>query len=193
MVRDSLVIGHSALKQYNKIIGGDQRACTSQGIQLPDSSRLIVSNVTFVNFDTAGCAALNPCARCTKFGRKGGWPTRFEKISKINSPNMGKFHWNHVAVYDDLDSTLTGIKGASVVPKNPTLPSTCAQIVRLLALGHSQPRSADQASHSSGLHLIPSSPHLSMVRMQYLPIHMETQRVRGQKRTEHTPKAGWHL
>eukprot|EP00794_Sanderia_malayensis_P009058 gene9058-10026_t len=122
MVRDSLVIGHSALKQYNKIIGGDQRACTSQGIQLPDSSRLIVSNVTFVNFDTAGCAALNPCARCTKFGRKGGWPTRFEKISKINSPNMGKFHWNHVAVYDDLDSTLTGIKGASVVPKNPTLP-----------------------------------------------------------------------
>ena len=125
-VKDSLVVGHSKLQQYNTIIGGDQSACTKHGIQLPDSSRLIVSNVTFVNFDSSNCAALKACAHGPGFGR-GGWTTRFEKIKFVSSPNIATFEWNHQAVYEDLDGTLTGLAGSSVLPNNPTLPKTlCA-------------------------------------------------------------------
>eukprot|EP00795_Rhopilema_esculentum_P009048 gene9048-16692_t len=129
MVRDSLIVGHSQLADYNELRHADQKACTEAGIQLPASARLTVSNVTFVNFDlSSGCTILRACAHCSHFKKKGGWLTKFEKLTLINSPRIAMFDWNHQAIYEDLDGTLTGIAGSSALPLNPTLPSAhCTQ------------------------------------------------------------------
>ena len=89
MVKDSLIVGHSKLRQYNTKNHPGVTTCTVAGIQLPASSRLTVSNVTFVNFNESGCATLRACAHCAHFKKRGGWTTRFEKMRYINSPKLG--------------------------------------------------------------------------------------------------------
>lgn len=129
MVKDSLIVGHSELRKFNTLRNPDQRQCTRAGIQLPSSSRLIVSNVTFVNFNTApDCTAFRACAHCSLEGKKGGWTTRFEKLSFVDSPRIAKFDWNQQAVYEDLDGTLTGHPGGTALPYNPTLPSSLCYV-----------------------------------------------------------------
>lgn len=103
LVKDSLVVGHSAVSE-------GPAACTQGGLVAPQSSRLTVSGTTFVNFDAPSCAALRACSFCE--AREGGFTTRFEKTQFLNSPNKAAFKWQHEAVFEDLDGTLTG-KGAN--------------------------------------------------------------------------------
>ena len=99
LVKDCLVVGHSAISE-------NPSACTMGGLVAPMSSRLTVSNTTFVNFDAGSCAVLRACSFCRE--REGGYTTRFEKLQFINSPNKVGFKWQHEAVLLDLDGTLTG-------------------------------------------------------------------------------------
>ena len=136
MVRDSLVVGHSQLAQYNKLLHKDHRACTEVGVQLPASARLIVSNVTFVNFDLSpGCSVFKACAHCMHFGKKGGWVTRFEKLKFVNAPRIANFDLNHQAIYEDLDGTLTGYAGGTALPHNPTLPPSLCSVDNKFSVG----------------------------------------------------------
>ena len=129
MVKDSLVVGHSMLAKFNKLLHRDQRPCTAVGVQLPASARLTVSNVTFVNFNlSSGCTVFKACAHCMAFGKKGGWVTRFEKLKFVNSPRIANFDINHQAIYEDLDGTLTGHAGGTALPHNPTLPPSICSV-----------------------------------------------------------------
>ena len=136
MVKDSLVVGHSELRRYNTIRHSDQKVCTSAGVQLPASAKLTVSNVTFVNFDSSpGCTVFRACAHCMAFGKKGGWVSRFEKLTFINSPRIANFDLNHQAIYEDLDGTLTGHAGGTALPHNPTLPPSLCSVDNKFSVG----------------------------------------------------------
>ena len=125
-VMDSLVVGHSLLRQYNTLTVSSQHNCTVAGVQLPMTNKLVVSNVTFVNFDENGCHTLRTCAHCAHFDRTGSPPTRFEKLTFINSEKRAQFEWLHQAFLEDLDGTLTGFPGATVLPHSDILdPSLC--------------------------------------------------------------------
>ena len=126
MVMDSLVVGHSDLRLYNEKKISTYRTCTVAGVMLPKSSRLTVSNITFINFNESGCHTLRACAHCAQFGFTGGWPSRFKKLKFINSPRKAMFDWVHQASYEDLDGTLTGFSGATLLPHSNILdPSLC--------------------------------------------------------------------
>ena len=87
---------------------------TGLALILPVAYGLIVEGTTFVNFE-GGSAALG-VAKIT--GRtstnNGGFTYRFGELTFINSPNKASFRWEHDAVFEDMDGTLTGISGGSV-------------------------------------------------------------------------------
>ncbi|XP_048585401.1 fibrocystin-L isoform X2 [Nematostella vectensis] len=120
-ILDSIVVG------YSGISAGNKSYCTQAGLVGPMSSRLTVSGVTFANFDHAQCAALRGCSFCRP--RQGGWSTRFEKTRLINAPNIAAFKWEHEAVFQDMDGTLTGQSGGgSFIATSATLPPQhCSQ------------------------------------------------------------------
>ena len=122
LVKDVLVVGHSKLSEGLPLKADNNRKCTESGIRLPQKSRLVVSNVTFLNFDMSGCTALSACAQCKEFSKRGGFGHRLEKIKMINSPHRTAFQWNHETVLTDLDGSLTGYPGGSIVPTNKNLP-----------------------------------------------------------------------
>ena len=122
LVRNTLVVAHSKLSENMSLIATDNGSCTESGIRLPSKSRLLVSNVTFINFNLSGCTALSACAQCLKFGKRGGFGHRFEKIKMVNSPRRVAFQWNHETVLSDLDGSLTGFPNGSIVPTNENLP-----------------------------------------------------------------------
>ena len=60
------------------------------------------------------------------------WPfTYLFSISGItwtDTTNKAAFRWEHEAAFEDMDGTLTGTRGAKVVPSNPTLDlSVCTE------------------------------------------------------------------
>lgn len=127
LIKDSLIVGHSMAGEGFDYKVKSNTDCSQAGIRGPHSSRLTVSNVTMVNFDRAVCAAFRACAQCAKFKKRGGWEQRFEKITLINSTHRTAFEWEHQFIFTDLDGSLTGKAGSSIVPTNPNLPpSQCA-------------------------------------------------------------------
>lgn len=52
-----MVVGHSELVNHYDLHTNRHTACTENGLMLPFSSRLTVSNVKMVNFDKSGCVA----------------------------------------------------------------------------------------------------------------------------------------
>ena len=108
MIKDSLIVGHSKVSEGLPREISTNRDCTASGLMLPKSSKLTISNVTFVNFDRDQCVALEACAHCKIF--QGGWTVKFEKIQFINSPRRSRFKWKHEVVFKDLDGTLSGRK-----------------------------------------------------------------------------------
>jgi hypothetical protein len=99
-IRDSLVVGYSAISD------NDSSYCTMGGVVGPQSSRLTLSGVTFVNFNAPTCAALRGCSFCRP--NQGGWTVKLQNTKFIRSPNKAAFLWQHETVYQDLDGTLTG-------------------------------------------------------------------------------------
>ncbi|XP_063856678.1 fibrocystin-L-like isoform X4 [Scylla paramamosain] len=116
---NSLVVCHSAL---------NSSACTSgtSGIVAPKTQIFSISNVTFVNFDEGGSAALSGCSQCRNY--QGGYRAQVKGLAFENSPNKIRFQWEHETIWIDADGSLTGEPEANVVPTMGILPTdSCTQ------------------------------------------------------------------
>ena len=131
MIKDSLIIGHSQLRElgsYTQRIGSHRR-CSVSGVRTPWSSRLTVSNVTFVNFDKQGCVCFDTCAQCIPFKKfDGGAIVRTENIKFVNArERLVSFPFTHATCIEDLDGSITNHIGGNILPNMGTLdPSCCA-------------------------------------------------------------------
>ena len=131
MIKDSLVIGHSQLreiKSYEQRIPS-HRNCSESGIRTPWSSRLTISNVTFVNFDEEGCSCFDTCAQCIPFKLfDGGAIVRTKNIKFLNArERLVSFPFTHATCIEDLDGSITNHIGGNILPNMGTLdPSCCA-------------------------------------------------------------------
>ena len=114
LVQDVLIVGHSYINS------NDSTFCTVSGSTAPCSYYLTVSNVTFVNFDRAGCSAISSNQGC---GLRRGYLTRYKNISLIESPNLVTWQLDYEHVHKDLDGSLTGIVNGSLLPYSALLPS----------------------------------------------------------------------
>ena len=115
VVKDVLIVGHSDVNS------DDSAFCTVAGFRAPHSYYLSVSNVTFVNFDRPGCSAVLACSHCRAL--QGGFLTRYNDITLIDSPNLSGWQWTYEHVHRDLDGSLTGIVNGSLLPYTALLPS----------------------------------------------------------------------
>ncbi len=121
-IKNALIVGHSQVSEGLELKVGSNTRCTTSGIKLPQFSKLVVENVTFVNFDREGCTAYSYCAQCLEFKKRGGWINYALKNRFVNSPRRSAFLWNHESTILDLDGSITGYPNGSVVPHNANLP-----------------------------------------------------------------------
>uniref|UniRef100_A0A8C6RMA5 Fibrocystin-L n=1 Tax=Nannospalax galili TaxID=1026970 RepID=A0A8C6RMA5_NANGA len=123
VIKNAKIVGH--LDE----LGMGSEFCTSKGLVLPFSQGLTVSSVYFMNFDRHDCVALGVTSIsgvCND--RCGGWSTKFVDIWYFHTPNKAGFRWEHEAVLIDVDGSLTGHKGHTVIPHSSLLdPSHCTQ------------------------------------------------------------------
>ncbi|CAO2602354.1 Pkhd1l1 [Lemmus lemmus] len=123
VIKNAKIVGH--LDE----LGMGSTFCTSKGLVLPFSQGLTVSSVRFMNFDRRDCVALGITTItgvCND--RCGGWSTKFVDIQYFHTPNKAGFRWEHEAVLIDLDGSLTGHRGHTVIPHSSLLdPSHCTQ------------------------------------------------------------------
>ena len=119
---NALIVGHSQASEGLELKIRSNTHCTESGIRLPQFSKLVVENVTFVNFNRSGCTCYTTCAQCLEFKKKGGWTTLTSKNTFVNSPRRTALRWSHEAVIVDLDGSLTGYVNGSIVPSNGNLP-----------------------------------------------------------------------
>ena len=114
VIRDALIVGHTSASS------GDD--CTTKGIILPFDSGLIVENAKFINFDRS-CQAFAVTSIDGKCGNLcGGWHYKTTGLSFFNSPNKAMFRWEHEGILEDLDGTLVGTAGATVLPCSALFP-----------------------------------------------------------------------
>lgn len=130
LIRDTIIVGHSEISA---------NVCTNSGIKTPHTYYLIVSNVTFVNFDRPECYPIRACAHCKN--QQGGFETWYRVISYINcSSKITLWQWKHEHIHRDLDGTLTRtLAPALLIPTNELLdPALCSP----------HPESSDQEAGS---------------------------------------------
>lgn len=126
MIKDSLIVGHSQLRDSYEVKTVDQTNCTKNAIHLPFSARLTVKNVTVVNFDEPWCKVFDTCAHCK--ADDGGAIVRVEGMTLENSPNRVAFPFVHSTLIYDLDGSLTGHAGGLTMPTSDFLdPNECTQ------------------------------------------------------------------
>lgn len=121
-ILNALIVGHSQASEGLELRIPSNTRCTESGIRLPQFSKLVVENVTFVNFDRPGCTCYSTCAQCSEFQKRGGWTTHTSKNHFVNASRRTALQWNHESVILDLDGSLTGHVNGSVVPTNANLP-----------------------------------------------------------------------
>ena len=109
--KNSVVIGHSEITANWP--NGDT-FCTHTGVWSGWWGN-DVENVEFYNFDRENCACLSTCARCKPKWAAG--ETQTSGLSFIDSPNKVSWPWTMAGFYKDLDGTLCGTPGCSVVQK----------------------------------------------------------------------------
>lgn len=127
-IKNALIVGHSQVSEGLELLIKSNTKCTTWGIKLPQDSKLVVENVTFVNFDREGCTAYGYCAQCKEFKKRGGWITHALKNRFVNSPRRSFFEWSHESAILDLDGSITGYPNGSVVPYSANLPpEKCTQ------------------------------------------------------------------
>ncbi|XP_044933989.1 fibrocystin-L [Mustela putorius furo] len=123
VIKNAKIIGH--LDE----LGMGSAFCTRKGLILPFSEGLTVSSVQFMNFDRPKCVALGVTSItgvCNE--RCGGWSAKFVDIQYFHTPNKAGFRWEHEAVLIDVDGSLTGHRGHTVIPHSSLLdPSHCTQ------------------------------------------------------------------
>ncbi|XP_064635838.1 fibrocystin-L-like [Lineus longissimus] len=102
----------------------DTADCSTAGIVLPFDEGLLVKGTKFSNFDQSTCAALAVTRIDGTSGpSNGGWQYDFYSTSWVNSPNKCRYAWEHEGILKDMDGTLTGVAGQSVVPTSGLLPT----------------------------------------------------------------------
>nr|XP_010954142.1 fibrocystin-L isoform X1 [Camelus bactrianus] len=123
VIKNAKIVGH--LDE----LGTGSAFCTRKGLVLPFSEGLTVSSVHFMNFDRPRCVALGVTSItgiCND--RCGGWSAKFVDIQYSHTPNKAGFRWEHEVVLIDVDGSLTGHKGHTVIPHSSLLdPSHCTQ------------------------------------------------------------------
>ncbi|CAH1247131.1 PKHD1L1 [Branchiostoma lanceolatum] len=119
-VTDSFIVGHTALA------GADE--CTQGGIKVPFGPYFGVEDTTLVNFDRDGAAAIAVVridGTCNDLC--SGFVAKTSGINFSQSPNKVSFEWEHESVLWDVDGSLTGTAGGSVVPSSAILPLSCTE------------------------------------------------------------------
>lgn len=114
-----IVVGHSMISEDDS----DPEYCTHEGYIGP---KLWVSNVNgteFYNFNRSTCYALATCSQCTV--RTAPFAVLVENITFENSPNKVTWKWEHGGSFIDVDGTLTGTEGQTVITKSPLYPPEC--------------------------------------------------------------------
>uniref|UniRef100_A0A8I3NLP2 Fibrocystin-L n=1 Tax=Canis lupus familiaris TaxID=9615 RepID=A0A8I3NLP2_CANLF len=123
VIKNAKIVGH--LDE----LGMGSAFCTRKGLVLPFSEGLTVSSVHFMNFDRPNCVALGVTSItgvCNE--RCGGWSAKFVDIQYFHTPNKAGFRWEHEVVLVDVDGSLTGHRGHTVIPHSSLLdPSHCSQ------------------------------------------------------------------
>nr|XP_058131903.1 fibrocystin-L isoform X2 [Dasypus novemcinctus] len=123
MIKNAKIVGH--LDE----LGMGSAFCTMKGLLLPFSEGLTVSSVHFMNFDRPNCVALGVTSItgvCNE--RCGGWSAKFIGIKYFHTTNKAGFRWEHEVVLIDVDGSLTGHRGHTVIPHSSLLdPSHCTQ------------------------------------------------------------------
>ena len=130
MVSDSLIIGRSQLNtipnedfftllEHDAIRKGDPNEGSS-GIWGPKTYYFLVDNSFFYNFAEPHLTALTHCSNCKIAYFQGGFESRIQRSTFINSPNRVLWRWEHEGVWLDMDGTLTS-RGAmsAAVPRSP--------------------------------------------------------------------------
>ncbi|KAG7219450.1 hypothetical protein INR49_009284 [Caranx melampygus] len=123
LVSNSTMVGHV------DELGLGQNHCTHLGVITPFDDGMSVLNTKFLNFDRDSCAAIGVTTiDGTCLDRCGGWAVRFSGVQYVNSPNKGKFRWEHEVQLVDMDGSLTGNVDHKVVPMSDLLdPAHCSQ------------------------------------------------------------------
>ena len=84
-LQNSLIISHTSINTGSAATGG---------IKTPNTPRLTIRNVTFVNFDANGTACLRACSQCKEL--QGGFQVWLEQLQFINSDQFKTaFQWEH--------------------------------------------------------------------------------------------------
>uniref|UniRef100_A0A673UX60 Fibrocystin-L n=1 Tax=Suricata suricatta TaxID=37032 RepID=A0A673UX60_SURSU len=123
VIKNAKIVGH--LDE----LGMGSAFCTRRGLVLPFSEGLTVSSVHFMNFDGPNCVALGVTSITGVCNEKcGGWSAKFVDIQYFHTPNKAGFRWEHEVVLIDVDGSLTGHRGHTVIPHSSLLdPSHCTQ------------------------------------------------------------------
>ena len=116
---NSLIVGHS---KVSELTTGKQNACTPIGINLPPKGYTL-ENITFYNFDKGpACRAI-----ATKFEEtsEAALAIRVSGLQFFNTTHRQYTHpgREHGVWYKDIDGSLTGTVGASLVTKSGTNPT----------------------------------------------------------------------
>ncbi|XP_019376481.1 PREDICTED: fibrocystin isoform X5 [Gavialis gangeticus] len=114
-VTNSLLLGHLGHKQNG--------SCMSAGLKTPKRRELLVSNTSFMNFDSSMCTAISTCSGCSR--GQGGFTVRAERLKFLNSPNRVLFPFPHSAILEDLDGSITEQKGSHLLASLNILATSC--------------------------------------------------------------------
>ncbi|XP_060949378.1 PKHD1 like 1, tandem duplicate 1 [Limanda limanda] len=122
-VSNSTIVGH--VDELG--LGSDY--CSGRGVIPPFDDGMSVLNTKFINFDRSSCAAIGVTSiDGTCVDGCGGWRVQFAGIGFFNSPNKGRFRWEHEVQLQDTDGSLTGTMDQTVVPMSGLLdPAHCSQ------------------------------------------------------------------
>uniref|UniRef100_A0A7M4E0M8 PKHD1 ciliary IPT domain containing fibrocystin/polyductin n=1 Tax=Crocodylus porosus TaxID=8502 RepID=A0A7M4E0M8_CROPO len=113
-VTNSLLLGH---------LGHKNGSCMSAGLKTPKRRELLVSNTSFMNFDSSMCTAISTCSGCSR--GQGGFTVRAEWLKFLNSPNRVLFPFPHSAILEDLDGSITEQKGSHLLASLNILATSC--------------------------------------------------------------------
>ena len=94
VIEDALVVGSM---RFNRTFDIDQEPTWGVGISTPAYNRLMIRNVVFINFHCC-FPAVGPMAKAKFQKHGGGYETRLEKISFIDSDFRVMWDWAHEGV-----------------------------------------------------------------------------------------------
>ena len=120
---NSIIVGHS---QISDLTEGKNESCTPAGIRITDNGYTI-KDTKFFNFDREDCHAMS-----MRLEAPNGTATaaRVENLEFVNSPNkvfLDEGEGDQGMWFVDVDGSLTGTAGASLVGDSPTNPPACVK------------------------------------------------------------------